>query len=204
MHVYRRRGALALAAVLAAAACADNVTAVFSQFSATLSTDQEPTAPTGATGASGSGTCTFSPAPTARPVASTTTVSCTISYSGLSGAPVYAILNAGAPGATGTNQVWLCAPANFATDTIASPAVGTAKKYAQTTHSPAGVATCPATSPIGPAGVFSATGSAGLVTPDSLYGLMLNSSGTAGTYLNIGTANNPLGEIRGIMTHPIP
>lgn len=182
MHVYRRRGALALAVVLAAVACSDSVSGIFTSFEANLSEDQVTGLAAGtAAGASGIATCTMNAGgAAARPLPTTTTFACVVSYSGLSTAPLAAQIHTGAGGANGATDVWLCGAAG-----------------------PAGTAACPATTasaatPPSWTAVFPAAG----ITPDSLYGLMVTANAS---YIILTTTKNPVnGEVRGTVSHPLP
>ena len=143
-------GAMALALV----ACMDDPTANTSSFYATLSGAQE--VPAVSTTASGTGTC----APTAAGF------TCTINYSGLSGAPTAAHIHQGAAGvASGTVRVDLCG-------TAASPAC-----------------------PTGTSGTITATNQP--VNAGSSFTSVRSAMFTYGTYVNVHTAANTGGEIRG-------
>jgi hypothetical protein len=181
MHVYRRRGALALALVFGAVACSDSISGIFTSFQVSLSEDQVTGLVAGtAAGASGNATCTMNAGGVvARPLPATTTFACPIGYAGLSGNPTAAQIHTGAAGANGATDVWLCGGAG----------------------APAGTAACPASTATTTAALTAVFPAAG-ISPDSLYGLMVTANAS---YLIVTTAKNPAnGEIRGTISHPLP
>jgi len=181
MHVYRRRGAVALAAILAAVACSDTQTGtLITNYIANLDAAQEQPTVVSSAG-SGTATCTFSPAVTARPLATTATVSCTVNWSGLTDSLRQAHIHAPNAAATNTGavNVWLCTTTGIT--------------------APAGTATCPQPGQAGTAVVFAGVRIASTFSMDSLYGDFL--SGAA--YVNLHTKTNPGGEIRGVLLHPL-
>lgn len=172
MQVYRLRGVLALTAVVAAAACSDNLTVGQpTAFYANMDAAQEPTLAVASSG-TGTATVTVFGTPTGTGKSPGDSVHYTVTYTGLTGAPTAAHIHVGAPGTVGTVRVNLCG-----------------------TGAPAPA--CPATA----AGTFSgnATVIAGGISMDSLYSALKTTSGTAGAYVNIHTTQNPNGEIRGIV-----
>lgn len=121
MHLYRRRGALALAVTLAAVACSDTLSdAIVPGFYATLSGDQ--VIPAGSGGAS-SGTINFTTGSDSGLTVSSGT------FSGVSGTPTKIAIYVGGQTANGTERADICggvAPActaGQATSLAASTAV---------------------------------------------------------------------------------
>jgi len=99
MHLYSRRGAIALAVTLAAVACSDTLSdAVIPGFYATLSGDQI----VGAVGGTGSGTINFTTG-----ADSGLTVSAS-SITGLSGTPTEIAIYVGSQTANGTKRADIC------------------------------------------------------------------------------------------------
>lgn len=166
MQVYRLRGALALTAVVAAAACSDNLSAAkLSGFYSNLTSDQEVPALSVA-GAKGSATFTLvGPATTNAPGDS---VQYSVTYSGLTGNPTMSHIHVGAAGTSGTVRVNLCG-----------------------TGAPAPA--CPAATSGTITGTATVIG--GGISFDSLYSALK----TSGAYVNIHTATNAGGEIRGVI-----
>jgi len=99
MHVYRRRGALALAATLAAVACSDTLSpAIIPGFYADLSGDQV----VPAVAVSATGTYNFTTGADSGLTVTTGTLT------GLSGAPTKIAIYVGAAGANGTERGDVC------------------------------------------------------------------------------------------------
>jgi hypothetical protein len=175
MQVYRLRGALALTAIVAAAACSDNLSAAkLSSFYSNLSWDQEVPLPTFAAGfdttkVKGTATLTLiGPATTNAPGDS---INYSVTYGGLTGNPTVSHIHVGAGTAAGLVRVNLCGTG------VPAPA-------------------CPAAT----SGTISghATVIVGGISFDSLYSAMK----TGGAYVNIHTTANPGGEMRGVINKP--
>jgi hypothetical protein len=163
MQVYRLRSALALTAIVAAAACSDNLSvAQPTGFYANMSADQEVPA-VALPGAAGSAVVTvFGPATTKSPGDSVHVV---ITFSGLSGAATQAHIHVGSGTVAGPVRVNLC---------------GTGAPVPACTVSP-----IDAKGTVLPAGI----------TFDSLYSALKS----GGAYVNIHTATNAGGEVRGVI-----
>jgi hypothetical protein len=169
MHMYRLRGAIALTAIVAAAACSDNLSvAKPAGFYANMSSDQEVPAVSVPAATGSAQVSVVGPATGTNPTnAPGDSVHVVVTYSGLTGNPTLAHIHVGGGTVAGTVRVNLC---------------GTA-----------GIATCPAatsgtitiTATVIPAGI----------TFDSLYSALK----TGGAYVNIHTATNGGGEIRGVI-----
>jgi hypothetical protein len=172
MQVYRLRGAIALTAIMAAAACSDNLSvAKPATFYANLSSDQEVPA-VSVPGAIGNAQLTLvGPATGTSPTnAPGDSIHYVITFSGLSSNATLSHIHVGAGTVAGTVRVNLCG-----------------------TGAPA--AACPAATSgtiTGTAAIITGTGS---ITFDSLYSALKS----GGAYVNIHTVNNGGGEIRGVI-----
>jgi len=172
MQVYRLRGALALTAIVAAAACSDNLSvAKPAGLYANMSSDQEVPA-VSVPGATGHADLTLvGPATGTSPTnAPGDSVHYVITFSGLSSNATVAHIHVGVGTVAGTVRLNLCG-----------------------TGAPAPA--CPAATSGTITGTSTSIAGTGSITFDSLYSAMKS----GGAYVNIHTVNNGGGEIRGVI-----
>lgn len=154
MHGYRSARIPVAALLVALLACSDDTTSPATSFTASLrgSSEVPPTTST----ATGSATCNVD--------AAASTISCTVTYAGLSGNPTASHIHLGNANATGAVRVNLC-----------------------------GAGTAPAC----PAAVSGTITSGAQAATGATFATVVNAMRQYGAYVNIHTAANAGGEIRG-------